>query len=145
MEPKSWVCDECGEAITDPRKANITWDVNSDHRAHSFLFVHKGDCDTEHNHRSWELSHAVGLDGLAWWMHFLTNGPLRRGEPKAGVVDMDEFVDAFRRAQVPGYEEARPFFHSAEVLDHYADSNEFAPYEQHALADIAERGSRAES
>ena len=145
MEPKSWICDSCGDAITDSLQSLVTWSVDSDHRAHSFRFVHKGDCDPNHNDPSSEISYTLGLDGHAWWMHFLTNGPLRRGEPKAGVVDMDEFVDAFRRAQVPGYEEARPYFRSPEVLEHYADSNELAPYEQHALADIAERGSRADS
>lgn len=136
--------DYCGDAITEPLQALVTWSTDSDLRAHHFLYVHKGDCDKERNDKSWELSHTLGLDGHAWWMSFLTNGPVRHGEPKAGVVDMDEFVDAFRRAQVPGYEEARPYFRSAEVQERYADAPEFGPYEPWALANIAEIGRKAD-
>jgi hypothetical protein len=142
METEQWVCDTCADAIVDPHGALVTWTTDADNRARAFRFVHKGRaCDTERSAFTWQLSDALGVDGQAWWFSLLTYGPMFDGQ-KAGVADMDEFVDAFRRAQLPGYEAARPYFRAEIVHDNYGDANEVAVYQRGALMDIAELGRR---
>lgn len=142
MALTEWTCDTCDKPITDAHNALVIWHSDQDHRAYGFRFVHKGRaCDPDRSASSWELHDALGMDGQAWWLSFLSYGRMF-GAQKPGVVDMDEFVDAFRRAQTPFYEEARPYLRTDEVADSYGDANEVAVYQPGALANIADLGKR---
>jgi hypothetical protein len=50
---------------------------------------------------------------------------------------MPGFVDLFRRAQTPWYEEARTRFQDSRVLEWFGGNNEHAPYIPKTLEEIA--------
>ncbi len=138
MPLNTWICDWCGDDITNPMKALLLWSASEIGGLKSnFRIVHKGNrCDVDQNDHSTELSYVLGLDGQAYLFSLITDGPLRGGTVR-GVESLDEWSDVFRRLQTPWYEEARPHFRDEEIQLRFSDANEMAPYSQGSLRDIA--------
>jgi hypothetical protein len=73
-----WICDTCGEAITEPKKALVTW-REEDRRGYDFRIVHKNMdgrcCDPGADAGfllSTDLSSFLGADDLAYAMSLLS-------------------------------------------------------------------------
>jgi hypothetical protein len=139
-----WICDTCGENITAPGKAIVTW-REDDSLGSDFRIVHKNmdgrRCDpgVEGGFRlSTELLSFLGADGLAYAMSLLSAGPIM-GDSALRVRDFDGFVDLVRRTQTPWYEEARPFWQTEDTQHWLADANEVYPYCPDVLRRIAEQ------
>jgi len=124
----SWICDECGDAIESPTKGLLAWDNGE--RKSNFRIVHKGKCDVDRRQATAELSSVTGFDGQVMLLSFLSYGPLiGAGNEPVRVADLDEWVDVFRRLQLPHYEEARILYRRGDVQERLADANELYPYE----------------
>lgn len=138
-----WYCDVCGEAIEDVKKGYVTWGRDSDSKACGFKIIHQQVCDDGNDPSSAALSDYLGNDGLAYLLSKLSLGPIKgalSSDSYCCVGDTDEFVDFMRRVQTPFYEEARRYFANRNVLDHFYDSNEVAPYLPKILQRIIELG-----
>lgn len=137
----SWICDSCQNEIDNPSGALVVWRMDSEFHYGDFRIVHKGPrCDPERDMLSLELSDFVGANGLALLLSWLSLGPIRRGEKRQRIVDMDKFVDLVRRLHTPAYEEARQYFGMGTVRDAYVESREDAPYVPASLKHIIEMG-----
>jgi hypothetical protein len=145
MHPlSSWVCDTCGQKITEPQSANVISRVLDDDATAEYRIVHKNmggrTCDPGakggflHN---MSLDTYLGPDGLAWILSELSLGPLREGQGQPRVDDVNQFVDFVRRVQTPWYEEARRRFGERSVQDALSDANEVLPYLPETLERIA--------
>lgn len=138
----SWTCDTCGDSATDPSMSLVVWRT-ANGKAADFRIVHKGDCDPEaangfiHN---LELSSFLGADGATMLLSWLSLGPLRgAADDMPEVGDFDQYVDLFRRVQVPYYEEARSRFQDEDVRHWLGDANEYYPYMPDVLQRIVNR------
>lgn len=140
-----WICDSCGDDITEVGKALVTWRTDDERRGYDFLIVHKNldgrSCDPEAKSGfvlNTELSSFLGADGLAYALSLLSPGPIM-GDTAVRVADFNGFVDLIRRTQTPWYEEARSRFGTEETRDRFGDANEIAPYVPVALERIAQQ------
>jgi hypothetical protein len=136
MPLNSWICDTCGNPITDPEMGLGTWRRDAKGGTYDFRIVHKGVCDTEPIVANVDLSGLLGDLGAARLLSLLSAGPLK-GPGREPLVDLDGFVDFFRRLQVPWYEEARPHFDAEHVQSILGDANEIYPYTPDVLERIA--------
>jgi hypothetical protein len=134
-----WDCDVCHEPITDPTMALLAWRFEDAVKS-DFRIVHKGRCDRDRDDMTIVLDDAIGALGFAWLTSFLSYGPINHGDSTPRIGDMNNFVDVFRRLQVPWYEEARPYFRSEAVQDLYSDANEVIPGIPDELKRIYELG-----
>lgn len=134
-----WKCDKCHTLIETAQEGYTTWRDDDQGRPTGFKIVHQGACDTRLDASSVALPGFLGADGMAHLTSLLTYGPLRSDGGHRGVADIDEFMDFFRRLQLPYYEEARPNFSHHDVIDEYRDATEVRPYLEDALKDIASR------
>ncbi|KOX14987.1 hypothetical protein ADK66_03025 [Micromonospora sp. NRRL B-16802] len=141
---KSWQCDRCPDLITDPDMALVVWRSENQKRE-GFLIVHKSvdgrDCDpgSPAGYReSLELSNFLGGTGASMMLSWLSMGPVRGVPDTNRVADLDEFVDLFRRVQVPWYEQARSRFQEEETQHWLSDANEYYPYLPDTLQRTAE-------
>jgi hypothetical protein len=140
MQPlTTWICDACGDDITEPKKALVVWKSGPGLAYTDFRIVHKGQkCDDRSFTMSAQLDEMLGLRGQAWLLAWLTPGPLKPppSDPSPRV-DLAQFVDIFRRLQTPWYEEARLHWGDEDVAEEWADANEVAPYMPESLERIA--------
>lgn len=143
MKPlKQWICDVCGEVIKTPEEGYVIWQHDKNHQEYDFKVIHKTRCDDDKYPSSLAVEDFLGQDGLAYLLSFLSIGPIKKniGQKGGGTVkSLDEFVDFFRRMQVPYYEEARTKFNDPDVLENLADSNEVYPYLPGNLQNIIKR------
>lgn len=152
---EQFICDVCGEVITLPAKGVVVWaqvEDKTDGRSldvnfrivHKNLKGHGSGCDDNQGLHT-ELTNVVGLDGMVYLTSFLNNGPFidREGTDKPDVGNMGQFVDLFRRLQLPKYEEARQYFGVDEVQEEMSGRNELQPFSQAGLEAIIEIGSTA--
>src|SRR5262249_32907976 len=106
----SWTCDVCGDVIERVEEGYVVWKSDGA-KAADFKIIHQGKCDHErddHN-ASAALADFLGDNGLAYILSFLSAGPVQSAlgrRPHCEITDFDEFVDFFRRVQLPYYEEA---------------------------------------
>jgi len=136
-----WYCDVCGEIIEDPAKGYVIWKSDGDGRATQFTVIHQKKCDDKTFHSSAALNDFLGDQGLARLTAFLSYGPIISDRTEArskGVENIDEFIDFFRRMQIPYYEEARQKFGEPEVQERLSDYNEIAPYFPSTLREVIE-------
>lgn len=105
----TWICDTCGEDITDAERALVVW-RNEGRLGYDFRIVHKNmdgrQCDPESRDGfvlHTELSSFLGADGLAYALSLLSPGPILGGDD-VRVKDFNGFVDLVRRTQTPWYE-----------------------------------------
>jgi hypothetical protein len=131
----------CGQDITDPSMALVTWQSDRGSNAREFRIVHKGMCDPGADVgyvQSVELGNFLGPDGVAYLLSMLSLGPLKGpGESMPEVSDFDGYVDLFRRVQTPWYEEARRRFDEEAVINWLSDASEVLPYHPDVLERIA--------
>lgn len=130
-----WKCDNCGE-IVDSAHAYVVWNfAQLEERGHSI--IHRGKCDNGRKEMSAPLKDFLGLDGLAKLTSLMAAGiagPVRT----TSIGNMREFVDFFRRVQLPHYEEARDKLRTDEVREEFRDASEVVPYLQDTLKRLAE-------
>jgi len=140
---EQWVCDVCGEVIEKPEDGYVVWNDDSEYRYFDFTVIHQGRCDNDKLPNSLPVKDFLGEFGLTVLMSKLSLGPvINRNRETSGlgrVKDVDQFVDFFRRMQVPYYEEARRYFGDPDFLEDYHDVNEVALYQPHVLRRIVER------
>jgi hypothetical protein len=137
----TWICDYCHDEITDPTFALLAWQSPARGQAHDFRILHKGQkCDRDRSDNTLELHQVVGSGGMGPLLALLSQGRFFGPSSPAGAVNLDEWVDVFRRVQVPWYEEARQHFSNSAVRGEFADSNEVYVYEQESLKRIIEIG-----
>ncbi|MDG4760484.1 hypothetical protein [Micromonospora sp. WMMD710] len=140
---RTWICDSCGDGITDPGMALVVWRSGPEYR--DFLIVHKSvggrDCDPEAGAGytgNLELKFFLGLEGLTRLLGWLSAGPIRNVPDSNRVSDMDGFVDLVRRVQIPWYEQARSRFRDEQTHHWLGDANEYYPYQPDVLQRIAQ-------
>lgn len=146
MKPlTAWICDTCGDAIEGVTQGVVVWQSDYSLRKSGFRIVHKGkQCDLDRGQtQSLGLNDLVGQLGQARLTSWLSYGPIKNHDNDNRIVDMNEYVDLFRRLQTPWYEEARPYFQAEPIQEMWGDANEVAPYESDALRRIAEQGRQA--
>ncbi|WP_226531366.1 hypothetical protein [Microbacterium paraoxydans] len=139
-----WICDACGQEIADPGEGLFTWTYGE--LVSGFSIVHMGRCDREldptHDKLSAGLREVLGPDGQAMLLGLLSKGPVFAPEPRRVPIDLDAFVDVFRRLQSPGYEAARPYFGTVAADDDRDQGTGYLPYTQRRLEAIASEGLR---
>lgn len=141
----TWICDTCGDVIEDVKNGLVVWDSDESLRKDGFKIVHKGkQCDLDPRMQSLGLKDLVGQDGQAWLTSWLSYGPIKNHGNSDRILDMDAYVDLFRRLQTPWYEEARPYFQSETIQEVWGDSSEVIPYVSDSLRRIAEAGRAAD-
>ncbi len=139
---EQWYCDKCGEIIKSPREGYVIWKSDESFKSSGFKIIHQRRCDDKSYRLSSALQDFLGLRGITYLLTFLSLGPIKEhlGQGKhCDIVDMDEFVDFFRRVQLPYYEEARQHFGDPDILDLCSDWNELAPYLPEELKKLVER------
>lgn len=137
----TWTCDVCGTAIEQLDQGYVVWQSDGI-KASGFKIIHQAKCDRDDLPASAALEDFVGEKGLAYLLSFMSAGPVQSAlgrKPHCEIVDFDEFVDFFRRVQLPHYEEARRHFRTPDVLDDHADSNEYYPYLPEVLKRIIQK------
>lgn len=128
---EQWYCDTCGHVIESPSDGYVIWKTDDNQKSSNFKIIHQGKCDQKSYISSAALPDFLGQNGLAYLTGFLSIGPVKEKIGQGShcdIKDMDEFVDFFRRLQIPHYEEARRRFSDHEVLERLSDWNEIAPY-----------------
>lgn len=134
-----WKCDTCGDDITVPDKALVTWRTDDDSRGYDFRIVHKNmdghHCDPGAERGFMlhtELSSFLGDEGLAYALSLLSPGPIM-GDADVKVVDFNGFVDLVRRTQTPWYEQARSYWETEHTHHWLGDANQVYPYHPDVL------------
>lgn len=126
-----WYCDMCGEPVSK-EDGYVLWSGTGNSHI-DFHIIHQGVCDDDRHHRSMPLTNFLGKKGLVYLTKFLSLGMIIKHrypdtQDSNTHVDLDEYVDFFRRVQLPYYEEARKYFSNSELQEDYYDSNEVFPY-----------------
>ena len=135
-----WYCDICHEPIKDPSEGIIIWNDNNG-KLSDFKIVHKNlygkhRCDDGNYPSSMDLTEYLGTEGMVQLTSFLSTGAIHHNRKCEEIEDIDNFIDLYRRLQLPYYEEARKYFTDERVQDIFCDSNEYAPYLQKSLKRI---------
>jgi hypothetical protein len=139
MKPlASWTCDVCHEQIESVKEGYVVWSTDDHLLKRGFIILHKGKCDPRGLTQSQALGDFLGPDGLATLTSFLSYGNINPEGLGNRIADMDEFIDFFRRVQLPWYEQAREHFSSEAVHRDYDGANEVQPYLQRDLRQITE-------
>jgi hypothetical protein len=130
---EEWICDVCGEVIKGEKEGYVVYHMTDPPKnsfdegrpkRHGFKIIHKSRCDHEDEYASLPLSMVTGNEGLAKLQSWISKGPASESE-SIEVKSTNEYVDFFRRVQLPYYEEARQIFGDKEVRDwsEYAPEN----------------------
>jgi hypothetical protein len=141
MSVSNWICDKCGEIIKTASEGYVLWDSNEQLKSYGFIIVHQKKCDDRTKTNSMPLEDFLGNRGLTYLTSMLSIGPIKKNIGQGNscsIKDMDEFVDFFRRVQIPYYEQARIHFSTAEFLNEHHDDNEVGPYLSSQLKKITE-------
>jgi hypothetical protein len=127
----------------------VIWD-GSGEKERDFRIIHKSVCDDRRFSSSLPLTDFLGSLGVAKLTAFLSPGIFinqrsseERSEADDGnrIADLDQFMDFFRRVQLPYYEEARLILRAPteEVEEHLSGSSEVAPYTPDNLKSLVEQ------
>lgn len=122
-----WYCDVCGEKIEGANQGYVIWDSQNNEKASQFKIVHQTKCDTGKENLSAALEDFRGDKGIAILLSFLSQGPVEKNfnrKPQRVSYNLDNYVDFFRRVQVPYYEEARLIFGNRDYLESLSDHEE---------------------
>jgi hypothetical protein len=138
---EEWYCDVCGDVIQKIDEGYVFFKYDENHLAYDFIVAHQCKCDRDKSTASLPLNQFLGARGVNTLLSFLSLGPIKfhlGQERGSGVKDIDEFVDLFRRMQVPYYEEARTKFSNKQILDNFHDATEAYTYQGDVLKEIVE-------
>ena len=125
----AWVCDSCLQEV-DIEDGWVEWLSPDKGGPHSFRICHNDDrCQkhTDHPDRhDGHLENFLGIDGMQYFLSFLDIGLLLDPNEKymPSAPEMRSFVEAFRRLQIPHYEEARQYHSVARSEGYFSDQNE---------------------
>jgi len=138
LKPLSqWYCDVCDEIIEKPEDGYVIWKNDESLLCHDFRIVHQRSCQDFSYTSSLPISSFISDGGLCKLLSFLSIGHIK-GNGENRIKNLDEFVDFFRRMQVPYYEEARRRFNNMDLIYDFGDSNEYYPYHVDVLKKIIE-------
>tara|TARA_R100001377_G_scaffold29436_1_gene16002 strand:- start:355 stop:804 length:450 start_codon:yes stop_codon:yes gene_type:complete len=135
----TWYCDVCDKKITNLKKGYVVWDTNKENKVSKFNIIHKKTCDKKKHISSAELQDFYGIEGMSYLISKINNGLLLRMNGKKDhcqVSDFDEYMDFFRRMQVPFYEEARRYFENVPYASEHVDYVGFHSYLPETLEKI---------
>ena len=139
---EQFYCDACGNLIESVPHGYVVYNTTDDGLDHDFQIIHQSKCDDRSRSKSLDLASFLGVEGLVQLTSMLTPGPIimetQKPEYVGTVQSFDEYVDFFRRLQIPYYEEARRRFSAPAVVQEHFDSNELYPYLPKILKHIAE-------
>ena len=133
------VCDGCREIINNKAEGWIEW-VSKDGMFEGFRIIHRAErlrrlrkavAANYLNHVGLMDQHLENFlqGGTVHLLSFLDTGP--HHEPLYNgprVANMREFVEVFRRLAIPGYEEARLYWNTAEEDGYFNGMNEIEIY-----------------
>jgi len=151
LEPLlQWICDKCGTIIQKPNEGMLVWRQNENGQAKDFRIVHKGNCDDKTLYtQSFEMNWLLGKKGIENFLYLLSDGYIfvnhyKLNEPtqyKPKVENLNDFVDLFRRFQLPYYEAARILFNREDIRNELIAEghNESSPYTEETLKNIIEK------
>jgi hypothetical protein len=150
IEPlRQYYCDTCGNLIEKPSDGWVEWlneEINGQRINHAFRICHhKTVCRKYFDYRTADgsLEDFLGVNGLIHLLRFLDpdktiaenyHGPI--------LSDIREYIEIFRRLQIPHYEEARQYWDEAEIDGENDGSNEIALYLPDRLIRLIEKYSK---
>lgn len=132
-----WYCDRCGGEIDNPKDGIVTFDVVRDLALQAMLkgnfsLFHSGKCDDGQKLGSIHLESLLGDAGRSYLLTFLAPeafSSVSAGAPSMiAVASISNFVDLFRRVQVPYYEEARRRFFDADAYERHENFSDLGLY-----------------
>jgi hypothetical protein len=139
-----WRCDTCGGMIDGMEAGNVEWlseRMGSRLIARGFHIVHHGSASPfngpancyQHQYAAGRLDlpleDFVGINGIVQLLSFLDIGAFHEPDFRGHAIgDMREFVELFRRVQVPYYEEARKYLPLAASERALGDPNSIYAY-----------------
>ena len=139
---QEWICDTCNKTISSAEDGYVIWRHDIDQRDFDFKIIHKFVCEPASYPSSVPLTEFIGSKGSTYLLSFISLGKIKaRGRYRnyCHVVDFDEFVDLYRRVQIPYYEEARTKFNTPALLADMEDASELHPYQEDVLKQIIEK------
>ena len=140
MEPlKQWICDRCGEVIERPEDGYVFW-KKPNFKNEDFQIVHHVRCNLDQSYtQSMDLRRFLGADGLVRLLSKLDPGSMHQPNHQCEVSNMREFVEFFRRLQLPYYEEARIYWGVAKDDGFFSDANEVWIYLPSTLKELIQQ------
>lgn len=149
---RQWVCDECGELIRKPEEGYVEWLVDDNHILYGFRIVHHalaspkhpdGDCyryTRKYGKSDLSLEQFLGAEGIVRMLSFINMGSLHDDfNAKPRIKSSGEWVELFKRLQVPYYEEAMLYWFKAKEDGFFDGANEIASYLPETLKELIER------
>jgi hypothetical protein len=124
MEPlRQFICDTCGELITEPDQGFIEWETDyvSGRKARNFKIVHHalhsprvGEGCYVIDSASAHLQDMLGDRGIVRLINFIDVGEYLQPDYRGpDVNDLREFTEFMRRLTIPHYEEAKMYWADA--------------------------------
>ena len=116
---RQWVCDECRELIRKPEEGYVEWLTDKDNRLYYGLrIVHHapasprypdGNCyryTRKYGKNDLSLEQFLGAEGIVIMLSFINLSPLHDDfNAKPRIKSSGEWVELFKRLQIPYYEE----------------------------------------
>lgn len=148
---KQWVCDECRELIRKPEEGYVEWLTDENDIRYGFRIVHHAPVSSRHPDGNCyrytgkcgscdsSLEQFLGAGGIVKMLSFINLGSLHddfNTEPK--IKSSGEWVEFFKRLQVPYYEEARLYWHEAKEDGFFDGANEIKSYLPETLKELIE-------
>ena len=148
---KQWICDVCGRIIDNT--GLVVWNAsmypdNDDEKYFKYKIVHPSGafdehgnqygCDYDHSNYplSGHLSWFLGGEGLSNLLAMIDVGPLHRDEYEEQITNMRDFLELFRRVQLPYYEEARLYWEEARRDGYFDGASEVWAYLPRTLENL---------
>jgi hypothetical protein len=158
---EQWLCDTCGRLIEGVAEGYVEWNAENTFGdkeiAKDFHIVHVGGrsslgppgyCFQHQNargRRDLPMKDFLGPKGIAQMLSFLDVGTFHLEEYSGHAVgDMREFVELFRRTQLPYYEQARNYFSRAKRDDFLGSPNEIYLFMPQTLKEIIQEYAESE-
>lgn len=132
---KQWTCDVCGRIIEKPEDGYVVWKFDDKERKiFDYKILHHnyidGDgkmrgCDNDDSYFfSSALTDFLGYHGMAKLLSMIDAGPMHREKYEEEIENLRDFLEFFRRVQLPYYEEARLYWQKAKYDGYFKDANE---------------------
>ena len=155
LEPlNQWICDRCYQVIKSSEEGLVEWLMEKDegtgiplvafgfritHHAMSSPSAPHGNCRLYRDRGcDAHLREFVGSEGLAMLTHFLDPGPGERDYKGPEVRSVREWLELFRRIQLPGYEEARQYWGDAKA-DGFFEDEQWGWYSSEMLQSVIKK------